>query len=109
MYQGNMLGGTISMFKLYASGDSDQLSIFLTDLKSNPRYDVALEAKEHYDKEQSRGKMVMNVDVKSVAITTVILETKNGIDVEINLLHGVIVELDDGITNISGKVFDVFA
>lgn len=98
----------VCMFKVYASGDSDQLNIFLSDLKSNPRYNVALETKEHYDINHKRGKMVMSVDIQTVTPMSVVLNTENGEQVTIDLLKSIVVKFDNDITYISGKVFDIF-
>lgn len=98
------------MFKLYASGDLDHLNYFLQELKSNPRFDVALETKECYDTEHggNRGKIVVSIEIKWVDITTVILETENGVDVKIPLMYATVLELN-GFTSISGVAFDIFA
>lgn len=97
------------MFKLYASGDLEQLNYFLKELESNERLNVAVEAKEYYDKEHgNRGKIVMSVEMKTDDLVTVILETQNGTDVKISLKHVSVVELEGGIMSVSGLAHDIF-
>lgn len=97
------------MFKIYASGDSNQLNIFLDELKSNPRYNVALETKQYYDAEHKRGKVVLCVKIQPLKPVTVSLRTKNGEQINIDFLNSTVIELDKGVYVISGKTVDIFS
>ncbi|MBA4496508.1 hypothetical protein ACFO25_03995 [Paenactinomyces guangxiensis] len=82
----------------------------MNDLQSQPQYGVQLESKRcllpgFQEKEITA---YVNYVPKERKPMTVTLKTPEGKDVQINLLDGVTVELDQGITYISGKVFDIF-
>ncbi|MBA4494008.1 hypothetical protein ACFO25_11355 [Paenactinomyces guangxiensis] len=98
------------MLKLQLSGDPKEIYHFMNDLQSQPQYGVQLESKRYLlpgftEKEITA---YVNYVPKEQKPLTVTLKTQEGKEVQINLLDGVAVELDRGITYISGKVFDIF-
>ncbi|MBA4496396.1 hypothetical protein ACFO25_00610 [Paenactinomyces guangxiensis] len=98
------------MLKVSVKGDPHEIYHFMNDLQSQPQYGVQLEAKRYLlpgfnEKEITA---YVNYVPKERKPMTVTLKTLEGKEVQINLLDGVAVELDQGITYISGKVFDIF-
>lgn len=102
-------GGVAEMLKMCVTGDPTVMYHFMKDFESQPQYGVKLDAKE-YDPEANRWRFTLDVDYKPKVRkpVQVKLVTLSGKEIELNLLDGVVVELDEGVTYVSGKVFDVF-
>ncbi|SEN07498.1 hypothetical protein [Lihuaxuella thermophila] len=98
------------MLKLCVTGEPSELYHFMNDLKTQPRYNVRLVSNVHDQEDDQETKVLVNVDLipEISKPLTVKLESANGQELVINLLDGMVVELDEGVTYISGKVFDVF-
>ncbi|WP_124727253.1 hypothetical protein [Staphylospora marina] len=97
------------MFKIYASGDFNQLNLFLRDLKAFPGYHVCLEARERFiHTEDNKGKIVASVEMEPSELMIVTLDTANGSKVRIPLSHGMEVKIGEGLTCISGLTYDIF-
>lgn len=98
------------MLKLCVTGEPSELYHFMNDLKTQPRYNVKLATKEPDKENDHESKVLVNVDLipEVSKPLTVKLQTESGQELVINLLDGMVVELDEGVTYISGKVFDIF-
>ncbi|MBA4494608.1 hypothetical protein ACFO25_12780 [Paenactinomyces guangxiensis] len=99
------------MLKLCVVGNPNELDHFMNDFKSQPQYDVNQESKEYDICNQEELRVMANVDFKPKVrkSMTVKLQTKEGKELEISLLDGIVVQLDDSVTYVSGRVFDIFA
>lgn len=95
--------------KLSLIGNPKECYHFLNDLKSQRQYQVELESKE-YDA-SSYQKIMLKVDMKSKDRKPLMvrLNTESGEQIVLNLLDGVVMQLEEGITYVTGKVFDVLA
>ncbi len=95
------------MIKLSLIGNPKECYHFLNDLKSQRQYQVELESKE-YDA-VSYQKILLNIDVKPKERKPLMvrLNTETGEQIVLNLIDGVVMQLEEGITYVTGKVFDV--
>ncbi len=98
------------MLKLCVTGEPSEFYHFMNDLKTRPRYNVKMATKEQCEENNPESRVLVNVDfIPEVSKPlTVKLEAANGQELVINLLDAMVIELDEGVTYISGKVFDIF-
>ncbi|TCS94671.1 DUF3970 family protein [Hazenella coriacea] len=99
------------MLKIRVMGKADLLNHFMSDFKSHPQYQIKLESKSYPCTPNNEGMVFANFEFKPRhrRSLTVTLFTTNNKELELNLLDGQAVEIDQGVTFINGKVLDIFS
>jgi hypothetical protein len=102
------------MLTLRVSGERDQLQAFMKHFSTQPYYKIMLD--EHIGTATKEEEMTTQFEFlvtkqkpsfrKSVSVT---LSTVEGKDIVIDLLDGQVVQVDDNVTCVFGKNFDIFA
>lgn len=100
-----------TMLKLRVMGKADLLNHFMSDFKSQPQYQIKLESKSFSCPPNNEGMVLASFEFKPRhrRALTVTLYTTDHKELELNLLDGKAIEMDQGITYINGKVFDIFS
>jgi hypothetical protein len=91
------------VLKLSLSGNPGECYHFLNDLKSQRQYQVELESKE-YDASSyqiTRVRLKIDVKPKERKPQVVRLNTETGEQIVLNLLDGVVMQLEEGITYVT--------
>lgn len=94
------------MLKLEVSGAKRKVESFIDSLRSNPQYNISSISKKN-DTYDVTCQLEYNPFHKRVS--TVDIVGTNGETVKIDLLDCMIVEVEEGITYISGKSYDIFS
>lgn len=98
------------MLKLLVQGELDELQRFLLQFRMHPQYiihpdSIRVDSQDEYD-----ASLFAHFDFKPEARKnlTIQMHTEKGIIVNLSLMDGQVTKFGNGITYLSGKVYDIF-
>ncbi|SEN33768.1 hypothetical protein [Lihuaxuella thermophila] len=97
------------MLKMCVVGNPFELYRFINDLKSQPQYEVKIDSKGYISPvfKEKENVVKMNFVPEVCKPLTVNLETEKEEEVKIHFWDSIMVEMQPGVTWISGKVFEI--